>query len=113
MDFNTRELSDAQEKRVSKLFNAKINPNSGAVRNSNKKGDLENETHRFECKATMGESLSIKKNDVRKIEKLARQKIKKWIMNFEFQGDNPGDVIYNLTLVPTDDFLELLEYYKK
>lgn len=113
MEYTKRDRSDAQEKRCEVYYNALRNPNSGATQNYKKKGDLRDSTHVIECKCSMADAISIRKEDVRKVEKQASLNGKKYILNYEFQGERPDDVLYNMTLLPTDDFIEMYEIYKK
>lgn len=68
---NTRKYSKIQEKRVSKINNGKVQPNSGATMFA--KGDVVTKNFLIECKTRIGEqeSISVKREWMEKNEEEA------------------------------------------
>lgn len=110
---STRARSDAQEKRVATLFNAKQNPNSGAVNNIALKSDVRGEDFVIECKCTTKDSHSINLNTIHKARKEAQAIGKNYWLDFEFQGESINDVRGSFIVIERDDFVEIFEGYEK
>lgn len=104
----TRDRSNAQEQRVASTFNGKVNPNSGAVDSVQYKGDVRHESYLFECKCTTHQSISLKLEDIRKIQRQAQDTGKQWIVDLEFQDENSTKADYSLSVVDRNLFQELV-----
>lgn len=84
---NTRKYSKAQETKVAKALNGKVQPNSGAT--MFRKGDVNTDLFCIECKTAVTEkqSMSIKKDWVEKLKEEAYGMGKPyWSIVFNFGG---------------------------
>lgn len=102
-------MSQAQEKRATKLFNAKLTPNSGATDNCELKGDLfKQDRYLIECKSTKSKN-GLNLGDVQKTKLQTREARKQnWIMYCEWQGDDPSHVIESCCALETDLLVRLI-----
>lgn len=106
---STRERSRFHEERVCEAYSAILNPNSGAVPVLALKGDARNSDFHIEAKATTRGAFSVSRSLVQGTAKLARSQGKDWILDVEFQDENPRIVHEAIAVVSRDLFVELFD----
>lgn len=108
----TRDRSLAHETRCSKIYGAKLNPNSGATLNHELKGDLRHDHLVFECKCTTFNSITITRGITEKVRKQAALLMKRPILELEFQDTNPEIAHEAWAAFERDFAAELLKTYE-
>ena len=91
--------SQKQEKRIAEEFKGKAQPGSGNKWHS--KGDVQSEDFLIECKQTRHASYTLSLKDLKKIERLAKEKAKLPMMIIEFIGS--GEYV----VLRKEDFLSV------
>lgn len=105
---STRYKSSRHEERSSKRFKSKLTPNSGAIDSTKLKGDHQSDYYFFECKSTSKKSFSLSVDLINDTKDKADKVSKYWILDVEFQGDHPDQVVSNVIVMDPGTFTQQL-----
>lgn len=105
---STRYKSSRHEGRSSKRFQSKLTPNSGAIDSDRLKGDHQSDHYFFECKSTKSKSFGLSVDLIEDTMSKANKVSKHWILDIEFQGEHPDQVVSNVVVMDPNTFKDSL-----